>query len=64
MINTYGINYISSTLKKIEAKKFISNENYRADDGSVGQVLEREFQVEENNLHKADLYIPNDILPQ
>ena len=28
---------------------------YRNDDGIVGQILEREFEVSENNLHIADL---------
>ncbi len=41
----------------ISAKGFISVPQgmFRRDDGIVGQVLEREFGVPENNLHLADL---------
>jgi len=44
-------------LKEIEAKGFlpIPQDMYRNDDGVVGQLLEREFNVKENNLHIADL---------
>ena len=44
-------------LKEIEKKGFISVPAgmYRNDDGIVGQILEREFKVDENNLHIADL---------
>jgi hypothetical protein len=44
-------------LNKIESKGFISIPEgmYRNDDGIVGQILEREFEVDENNLHIADL---------
>lgn len=44
-------------LKEIEQKGYISipKEMYRNDDGVVGQILEREFGVDENNLHIADL---------
>lgn len=33
----------------------VQSEMFRKDDGIVGQVLEREFGVKENNLHLADL---------
>lgn len=44
-------------LKEIEKKGFIPVPDgmYRNDDGIVGQILEREFEVDENNLHIADL---------
>ena len=44
-------------LKVINSKGFISVPKgmFRADDGIVGQILEREFGVAENNLHLADL---------
>lgn len=44
-------------LQQISRKGYISIPNgmFRTDDGIVGQVLEREFGVAENNLHIADL---------
>ena len=44
-------------LKEIERKGFIPIPKgmYRNDDGIIGQILEREFGVKENNLHIADL---------
>ena len=44
-------------LKEVEEKGFIPIPQgmYRNDDGIVGQILEREFGVNENNLHIADL---------
>ncbi len=41
----------------INSKGFIPipNAMFRRDDGIVGQILEREFGVDENNLHLADL---------
>lgn len=44
-------------LKNIESKGFIPIPEgmYRNDDGIIGQILEREFEVNENNLHIADL---------
>lgn len=44
-------------LKEINRKGYISvpGDMYRTDDGIVGQILEREFDVQENNLHLADL---------
>ena len=44
-------------LHEIEKKGYvpIPEGMYRHDDGIVGQVLEREFGVDENNLHIADL---------
>lgn len=48
---------VKEQLKKIEAKGFIGipEDSFRTDDGVIGQILEREFNVEENNLHIADL---------
>lgn len=44
-------------LKDINKKGYIHipKNMYRTDDGVVGQILEREFGVKENNLHLADL---------
>ena len=44
-------------LKEVERKGFIpvSAEMYRNDDGIIGQIPEREFGVDENNLHTTDL---------
>lgn len=44
-------------LQQINSKGFIPiPENmFRTDDGIVGQILEREFGIRENNLHLADL---------
>lgn len=44
-------------LKEIERKGYIPVPAgmYRNDDGIVGQILEREFDVSENNLHIAVL---------
>ena len=44
-------------LNEIERKGFIPIPKgmYRNDDGIIGQILEREFGVKENNLHIADL---------
>lgn len=48
---------VINKLKDISEKGFISipGNMYRSDDGVVGQILEREFEVQENNLHLADL---------
>lgn len=48
---------VKERLEEISQKGFIAIPEgmYRRDDGIVGQVLEREFGVEENNLHIADL---------
>lgn len=48
---------VISRLKEIESKGYIPVPSgmYRNDDGIVGQILEREFEVNENNLHIADL---------
>jgi hypothetical protein len=44
-------------MREISAKGFIPlpEDKKRSDDGGVGQVLEHEFGVHENNLHEADL---------
>lgn len=58
MAHTWTLESIIHTLQQTEQKGFISadgNVEYRVDDGVVGQVLEREFGVTENNLHIADL---------
>lgn len=46
---------VIARLNEIEHKGFISVPAgmYRNDDGIVGQILEREFEVDENNLHDA-----------
>lgn len=53
----WTIEIVKEKLLEIEAKGFIPipSGTFRTDDGIVGQVLEREFGVAENNLHMADL---------
>lgn len=53
----WTINEIQKKLKEIEQKGFLGvpEAMYRTDDGVVGQILEREFAVKENNLHLRDL---------
>lgn len=48
---------IKQKLNEVSGKGFISIPvtMFRSDDGIVGQILEREFEVGENNLHLADL---------
>lgn len=48
---------VITRMREISEKGFlpIPQGMYRKDDGIVGQVLEREFGVEENTLHLADL---------
>lgn len=48
---------VVAKIKEISEKGFIPIPEgiYRKDDGIVGQVLEREFGVPENNIHLADL---------
>ena len=48
---------VISKLNEIKQKGFIPIPDgmYRNDDGIVGQIIEREFGVHENNLHIADL---------
>lgn len=48
---------VTNRLAEISQKGFIPipEGKYRNDDGIVGQILEREFDVPENNLHLADL---------
>ena len=43
-------------MEELRDKGFISVPEgmFRKDDGIVGQILEREFGVAENNLHLAD----------
>jgi hypothetical protein len=44
-------------LKEIEGKGYVSIPAvmYRSDEGIVGQILEREFEIQENNLKVGDL---------
>ncbi len=48
---------VITKLHEINEKGYISVPKgmFRTDDGIVGQILEREFGVSENNLHLADL---------
>lgn len=48
---------VATKIKEISEKGFIAIPEgmYRKDDGIIGQVLEREFGVPENNIHIADL---------
>ncbi len=48
---------VIAKIKQISEKGFISIPagTYRKDDGIIGQILEREFGVPENNIHLADL---------
>lgn len=48
---------VIAKIKEISEKGFIPIPagTYRKDDGIIGQVLEREFGVPENNIHLADL---------
>jgi hypothetical protein len=53
----WTIERVTEQLRQIKEKGFIAIplETFRKDDGVVGQVLEREFHVEENNLKVRDL---------
>ena len=53
----WTLDNITRKLQEIKAKGFIpiAPGEYRRDDGVVGQVLERAFGVQENNLHVRDL---------
>ncbi|MCB0407890.1 MAG: hypothetical protein KDD34_06775 [Bdellovibrionales bacterium] len=57
MKKIWDINAIVSQLAKIEAKGFIgiNGSDYRKDDGAIGQILEKEFNIVENNLSTRDL---------
>jgi hypothetical protein len=48
---------ITTKLGKIKDKGYLSvkTKMYRQDEGIVGQILEREFGITENNLHVGDL---------
>ncbi|HAE41688.1 MAG TPA: hypothetical protein DCG34_02060 [Clostridiales bacterium] len=48
---------VTQRMAEVGSKGFIAIPGgmFRKDDGIVGQVLEREFNVDENNLHIADL---------
>jgi hypothetical protein len=53
----WTLDQIVAKLKEIKAKGFISipPEMYRRDEGVIGQILEREFNITENNLSIRDL---------
>ncbi len=53
----WTLNQIIGKLREIKKKGFLSIPPgmYRNDDGVVGQILEREFNIEENNLSVRDL---------
>jgi hypothetical protein len=57
MSNNWTSSDVAIKLKEISNKGYISipTDMYRNDDGIVGQLLEREFEVQENNIHLADL---------
>lgn len=48
---------LKEKLQEISDKGYITitDDMYRKDDGIIGQILEREFQIQENNLPIADL---------
>ncbi len=50
-------NHVIEKIVEISNKGYIPIPDgmYRKDDGVIGQVLEREFGIKENNLHIADL---------
>jgi hypothetical protein len=53
----WTIERVTRKLEEIKAKGFIPIQSgaFRRDDGVVGQVLEREFGIRENNLNLRDL---------
>lgn len=57
IMNLWSKESVVEKLQEISHKGFLSIPEgmYRNDDGIVGQILEREFGVNENNLHIADL---------
>lgn len=58
MVRIWTLESIIHILQQTERKGYLSadgNVEYRVDDGVIGQILEREFGVTENNLHMADL---------
>ncbi len=57
MLNTWTKETVIARLEAVSQKGYLSipKEMFRTDDGIVGQILEREFGVSENNLHLADL---------
>lgn len=54
---SWTIDQIRAKLAEIKAKGFIRipPEMFRTDEGVVGQILEREFDIKENNLRVGDL---------
>ncbi|HHU05997.1 MAG TPA: hypothetical protein GXZ65_05905 [Clostridiales bacterium] len=56
-MNEWSKKSVVEKLQEISQKGFLSIPEgmYRNDDGIVGQILEREFGINENNLHIADL---------
>ncbi len=57
MSKVYTLQQIKVELEKIKRKGFISIPHgmHRNDDGIVGQLLEKEFKITENNLSVSDL---------
>ncbi len=53
----WSLGEIVARLAEIKSKGFIPipPAAFRSDEGAVGQILEREFGIEENNLHVGDL---------
>jgi len=53
----WTIEAITTKLAEIKAKGFIGIPSimFRSDEGVVGQILEREFNIKENNLRVSDL---------
>src|SRR4051812_42031509 len=57
MSKAWDISAVVAKLEEIESKKYISvhADSYRKDDGVIGQILENEFGLTENNLSIRDL---------
>lgn len=57
MVHNWNLEEIKQKLSEINQKGFISipDELYRRDDGIIGQLLEREFGIAENNISLGDL---------
>lgn len=53
----WTIEQITNKLREVAEKGFLTipSEMYRRDEGVVGQILEREFNIQENNLSIRDL---------
>ncbi len=53
----WTIDQIKQRLLEVKAKGFLAIPDgmYRRDEGVVGQILEREFNIKENNISVRDL---------